>query len=344
MRDKTPITQFDYHLPQASIAQHSVEPRDHSKLLLIDREGGPSVHKVFFEIENELQAGDVLVMNKTKVFKARLYGAVKDREVEVFLLRAKGEHWETLIKPGKRVGLGETILFEGIEAQVKEKREDGVVLLQFNVSAEEVLAYTQAHGEIPIPPYVKEVPDSLDLYQTVYAEEVGSVAAPTAGFHFTKALLEKLEKKGVQIEYVTLHVGIGTFRPIKTETIEEHQMHAEVVQIDQEVAVRINQAKQEGRRIIAVGTTSVRSLEGVAGLCEGALCPKGFSDEVNLFISPGYEFKIVDAIITNFHLPKSSLLVLISAFAGRENVLRAYEEAIKKGYRFYSFGDAMFIR
>ena len=343
MNVSTPISLFDYDLPPECIAQHSVAPRDHSKLLLLNRQTGERRHRLFFEIIEELHTGDVLVLNQTKVFKARLYGRVRDHEVEVFLLKGNGQEWQSLLKPGRHVRVGDHILFNDLEAIVKEKTKDGRVILRFPFGVQEIITYSQTHGEIPIPPYVKETPETLEHYQTVYAKEVGSVAAPTAGFHFTESLLKQIQEKGVQIEYVTLHVGIGTFRPIKTQTIEEHEMHAEFVQIEKEVAQRIHQAKQEGRRIIAVGTTSVRCLEGVTQKCGGTLCSEGFSGEINLFITPGYTFQMVDALITNFHLPKSSLLVLVSAFAGREAVLTAYQEAIEKGYRFYSFGDAMFF-
>ncbi len=413
----TPVSQFDYVLPPERIAQCSVEPRDRSRLMALDRihtprlptEGqqaaplgrganvAPWRHKRFFEIADELQAGDVLVVNKTKVFKARLRGRVTPsfeegaggssgggKDVEIFLLRprveAAGSSWEALARPGRRVRVGDVIaLAEGWSCVVVAKEKDGRVRLSFAQTADEVIAFANAHGEIPVPPYVKTAPDAFDRYQTVYAERVGSVAAPTAGFHFTAELIERLKGKGVQFETIVLHVGIGTFRPMKTETIEEHEMHAEYVEIEGDTARRINQAKAEGRRVIAVGTTTVRALEGAAaatpppaeegpagslplerggrvysrpllskeGLGVVAGCPlpaDGFVGDVNLFITPGFRFRIVDALITNFHLPKSTLLVLVSAFAGREHVLAAYEEAVKQGYRFYSFGDAMFIR
>jgi S-adenosylmethionine:tRNA ribosyltransferase-isomerase len=345
MGKSTSIKEFDYHLPQAQIAQRSVEPRDHARLLLLERVSGKRIHKTFYEILDEFKLGDVLVMNQTKVFKARLEGIVNEKKIEVFLLRAnKDGLWQSLIKPGKRVGEGDKIDLQGIEVVVKEKKSDGVVVLEMGLSPEEVIAHANKVGEVPIPPYVEKTKEALENYQTVYANEVGSVAAPTAGFHFTEELLEKIADKGVQIEFVTLHVGIGTFRPIKTETIEEHEMHAEFVEIEEGVAVRINKAKNEGRRIIAVGTTSVRSLEGVAMVSGGVLPECGFAGDVNLFISPGFEFQVVDALITNFHLPKSSLLVLVSALAGRESILEAYKEAVEQEYRFFSFGDAMFIR
>lgn len=346
----TSVNFFDYNLPSELIAQKSVEPRDQSRLLILDKKTGARGHKKFFEIIDELQAGDVLVMNKTKVFKARLRGQVDEKEIEVFLLREKEGDWEVLIKPGRLVSIGSKIQLGDLEAEVIEK--GAVVRIKINAGLDDVLAYADQHGEIPIPPYVKQVPDKLEKYQTVYAEQTGSVAAPTAGFHFTEKLLEQIKEKGVQIEFVTLHVGIGTFRPMKTKTIEEHEMHAEFVQVDGEVAERINQAKEGGRRIIAVGTTTVRTLEGVTnvdfppsqGGIKGGLPLEGFSGDVNLFIKPGYKFKIVDALITNFHLPKSTLLVLVSALAGRENIMAACKEAVAQKYCFYSFGDAMFIK
>lgn len=370
----TPTSQFDYHLPSDRIAQHSIEPRDYSKLMILNRQTGEIQHKHFFNIIDELCVGDVLVFNDTKVFKARL--EIKSDEVmkswsggvkEVFLLRcvrdgvflplAKGEVrrgsvWQALIRPAKKIQVGDIIKIKNVEIVVREKHDEGVVLLEFPMDEAGVLSFTDLYGSIPIPPYVSEVPDDVNKYQTVYAREVGSVAAPTAGFHFTRELLDSIKQKGIEIVFVTLHVGIGTFRPMQSETIEDHTMHSEFVQIPKETVSVINRAKSEGRRVIAVGTTTVRSLEGVAALsssCKGevwrGLLPEhGFSGDVNLFITPGFVFKVIDALITNFHLPKSTLLVLVSAFAGRENVLCAYDIAVKKKYRFFSFGDVMFIR
>jgi S-adenosylmethionine:tRNA ribosyltransferase-isomerase len=345
MSKSTPLSHFNYHLPQERIAQTSVEPRDHSRLLILDKNTGQRIHKQFYEILDELVRGDVLVMNQTKVFKARLEGEVRGKTIEVFLLRANEDgSWQSLVRPGKAVIEDDQINLSGISVRVKEKMPDGVVLLETDLSPEQVIAHANAVGEVPIPPYVGKSKEALENYQTVFAKKIGSVAAPTAGFHFTEALLEKINNKGVQIEFVTLHVGIGTFRPIKTETIEEHEMHAEFVEITDEVARRIHKAKTEGRRIIGVGTTSTRALEGVAAVSGGGLPATGFVGDVNLFISPGFTFKVIDALITNFHLPKSSLLVLVSALAGRESILEAYEEAVSMDYRFFSFGDAMFIR
>ncbi|MBI2475478.1 tRNA preQ1(34) S-adenosylmethionine ribosyltransferase-isomerase QueA [Candidatus Uhrbacteria bacterium] len=364
----TQIEEFNYHLPKELIAQHSILPRDHSRLMVLDRQTGKLKHKKFFEIVDELKEGDVLVFNDTKVFRARMIGKVgNDREVgkvkaeiEIFLLRARENNvWETMARPGRKVQVGQTICLEyGIKklcCEVFEKKSDGIVLVKFDRAPEDVIVFANEYGEIPIPPYVKNKPERLEDYQTIYAKEAGSVAAPTAGFHFTENLMEKLKSKGVQFEFVTLHVGIGTFRPMKTATIEEHEMHSEFVSISKETADRINQAKKEKRRVIAVGTTTVRTLEGVASSCchpepfdfaqgklrEGSFI--AFTGDVNLFIKPGFDFKIIDGLITNFHLPKSTLLVLVSAFVGRENVLRAYKEAVAQKYRFFSFGDAMFI-
>ncbi|MCX6715290.1 MAG: tRNA preQ1(34) S-adenosylmethionine ribosyltransferase-isomerase QueA [Candidatus Uhrbacteria bacterium] len=342
----TPISQFSYELPKELIAQHSVEPRDSSKLMLLDRTTGEIQHKHFYDIVDELVAGDVLVFNDTKVFRARMMGTCRELDVEAFLLRcvssATHSVWQALLRPGKKISVGDVIVIDDLEVVVREKQEDGVALLEFPLDEASILSFTDTHGSIPIPPYVNEVPDDANKYQTVYAREVGSVAAPTAGFHFTNELLEKIKAKGVELAFVTLHVGIGTFRPVQTETIEEHIMHAEFVTISKETSETIRLAKEEGRRVIAVGTTTVRSLEGVALLFGGKL-PEEFSGDVNMFIKPGFEFKVIDALITNFHLPKSTLLVLVSAFAGRESVLHAYEEAVREKYRFFSFGDAMFI-
>jgi S-adenosylmethionine:tRNA ribosyltransferase-isomerase len=334
---------FNYSLPEGQIAQHSVEPRDHSRLMALDRRTGTWKHKQFFEIADELGAGDVLVFNDTKVFRARL--KTKDG-LEMFLLRATdGRKWETLMRPGKKILIGQKVdnfprsrkVVNSLSGVVLEKKSDGVVMIEFDQPPHEVISFANENGEIPIPPYVRERPSSLDQYQTIYAKEIGSVAAPTAGFHFTKCLMDELRVKNVQFEFVTLHVGLGTFRPMKSQTLEAHKMHSELVSIDEQTAQRINQAKREGRRVIAVGTTTVRTLEGIDPI-------HVYTGDMNLFIKPGFDFKIIDGLITNFHLPKSTLLVLVCAFAGREHILAAYKEAIKQHYRFFSFGDAMFIR
>ena len=340
----TPVTDFFYDLPEERIAQVPIEPRDASKLLVLDRETGEVRHRnVFSEILDELNAGDVLVFNVSKVFKARLM----IDGFEVFVLKVRDGEIDALVKgsrklkaKGQKLGALEVI----------SKTDDGIVTLRSSMTAAEMFEFCERHGSVPTPPYVTGKLEHDDRYQTVYAESTGSLAAPTAGLHFTPELIERIRSKGIQIEHVTLHVGIGTFRPVQTEHIEDHTMHAEYVEISADTAHRINAAKIEGRRVIAVGTTTVRALEGIASLShpehgEGSPVKlEVFSGELNIFITPGFRFQIIDAMITNFHLPKSTLLMLVSAFAGRENVLAAYQEAIARHYRFFSFGDAMFIR
>jgi len=331
---------FDYPLPPERIAQEPVRPRDSSRLLVLDRRTGALEHRRFFEIGGFLRPGDLLVVNRSKVFKARL---MAKQGIEIFLLRPEGSGWIALAKPGRKLKPGATVEFaDGTTCSVSGKLADGTVVLDFGKPADEVLALTDAIGQVPTPPYVgKQVSDAAD-YQTVYAREVGSVAAPTAGFHFTPELIAKLKTQGVRFAEAILHVGLGTFRPIKTDTLEAHEMHEEWLDIPAETRQAIAETKQAGGRVIAVGTTTVRALE--SGL------DHGFTD---IFITPGYRFKTVDALITNFHLPKSTLVVLVSAFAGehqadsdwgRRAVLDAYRQAISLGYRFYSFGDAMLIK
>lgn len=330
----TPISQFDYELPPEFIAQSSVEPRDHSKLMLLDRASGEVCHKHFYDIVDELKAGDVLVFNVSKVFRARL----RSDEFEVFVLKVRDGEVDALVRPGKKVK--DVVELPDLSLKLVRRTDDGVFTFATGKTAMEMFAYCDAHGEIPTPPYVSSTVDEDQKYQTVYARETGSVAAPTAGFHFTNELLGRIRAKGVQIEEVILHVGIGTFRPVQTEIVEEHTMHSEWVSLSADVAGRLNAAKQEGRRVIAVGTTTVRALEGVVATT-GDL--GAFEGELNIFITPGFAFKVIDGLVTNFHLPKSTLLMLVSALAGRENVLAAYEEAKRHGYRFFSFGDAMFV-
>lgn len=356
----TPTSLFDYTLPPERIAQQSVEPRDHSRLLAMNRTSVETQHRRFFEIGEFLRPGDVLVCNETRVFKARLRGVVGKREIEVFLLRpvvaaSYSRHceegasatdeaisiWESLVQPGRAVHVGDAIEIGPHRALVQAKREDGAVELVFDAEHETIFSYAEAHGEIPVPPYVVQAPVRDEQYQTVYAKTRGSAAAPTAGFHFTPRLIAELRHQGIEFAFVTLHVGLGTFRPIKSETIEEHAMHSEFVSIAPEAARQINRAKQEGRRVIAVGTTVMRALEATAR--NDRLPADGFSGDVNIFITPGWQFQIPDGLITNFHLPHSTLLVLVSAFAGRKSILVAYQEAIRERYRFYSFGDAMLI-
>ena len=335
---------FYFDLPQELIAQDPLEDRSSSRLLMLDKNTGAVSHHVFREITDFLNPGDCLVLNNTKVIPARLLG---EREgtgahVEVLLLkRREGDVWETLVKPGKKCKSGTRLSFgEGVlKAEVLETVEEGNRLIHFEYEGiwEEVL---DRLGEMPLPPYITHKLQDRNRYQTVYAKYEGSAAAPTAGLHFTKELLEQIEKKGVNIAYVTLHVGLGTFRPVKEENVLEHHMHSEFYQVTEEAARKINTTKKAGGRIICVGTTSCRTIESAADE-KGEVHPG--SDNTEIFIYPGYRFKVLDALITNFHLPESTLVMLVSALAGRENVLNAYHEAIKERYRFFSFGDAMFI-
>ena len=335
---------FYFDLPQELIAQDPLEDRSSSRLLMLDKNTGAVSHHVFREITDFLNPGDCLVLNNTKVIPARLLG---EREgtgahVEVLLLkRREGDVWETLVKPGKKCKPGTRLSFgEGVlKAEVLETVEEGNRLIHFEYEGiwEEVL---DRLGEMPLPPYITHKLQDRNRYQTVYAKYEGSAAAPTAGLHFTKELLEQIEKKGVNIAYVTLHVGLGTFRPVKEENVLEHHMHSEFYQVTEEAARKINTTKKAGGRIICVGTTSCRTIESAADE-KGEVHPG--SDNTEIFIYPGYRFKVLDALITNFHLPESTLVMLVSALAGRENVLNAYHEAIKERYRFFSFGDAMFI-
>ncbi|PJA47684.1 tRNA preQ1(34) S-adenosylmethionine ribosyltransferase-isomerase QueA [Candidatus Uhrbacteria bacterium CG_4_9_14_3_um_filter_36_7] len=336
---------FFYKLPFSSIAQYSAQPRDHSRLLVLNRNTGEKDHLSFFELGNYLDPGDVLVFNQSKVFRARLSGKANGKALEIFLLRCLSEsinssYWEVLAKPGKILSQGTEInLSSKLVARVFSKQHE-VVQLVIDASKTNVLEFAHEFGQIPIPPYVKQIPEKLSDYQTVYAKQVGSVAAPTAGFHFTDRLLQELKQQGIQMEFITLHVGLGTFLPVKTETLEQHEIHSEYVEVDEITALRINKAKKDGRRVIAVGTTTVRTLEGIVKK-NGSF--EAYRGEVNLFIKPGFSFEIIDAMITNFHLPKSTLLALVSAFASRETIIQTYEEAIQKDYRFFSFGDAMLI-
>lgn len=393
---------FDYFLLSELIAQTPVEPRDHSRLMVIDRKTKTVEHRHFFDIVDYLKAGDVLVWNNSKVFKARLHGKlVLDKEsdnliettdkdskyseailntsvVEVFLVRPMENRgvWKVLAKPGKKLRLGMKVVFaEDFMCEVIAKELDGTVLVQFQDEDMIVREKANKYGEVPLPPYIgkeqgsrnKDQKSPLDeggkggvqsrheefnRYQTVYAKHEGSVAAPTAGFHFTPELIEKLKSKGVEFAEVTLHVGLGTFLPVKSDKVEGHQMHGEWVELTEKNADSINQAKAEGRRVIAVGTTTVRTLEGIAHMQKSPLeggrgvfkSIQPYSGDLNIFITPGFEFKIIDALITNFHLPKSTLIMLVSAFMGdREFALECYKKAVEEKYRFYSFGDAMLI-
>ncbi|MDY2986333.1 MAG: tRNA preQ1(34) S-adenosylmethionine ribosyltransferase-isomerase QueA [Peptoniphilus sp.] len=333
---------FNYYLPKELIAQHPLEDRTNSRLLKLNRENGGIEHDHFYNIINELNSSDVLVINNTRVIPARIYGHRKDKEelIEFLLLNHKNDTWECLVKPGKKAKIGTEIIFsDELKGEIIDISEDGnrFIKLEYDGIFENIL---DKLGEMPLPPYITERLEDKDRYQTVYSKYRGSSAAPTAGLHFTKELLEKIKEKGVEIVEVTLHVGLGTFRPVKVDNIDEHKMHSEHYVVTKEAAEKINNAKQEGRRIIAVGTTSIRTLESA---CDGEKLVHG-SGDTDIFIYPGYEFKIVDALITNFHLPESTLIMLVAAFTSKEIILNAYQEAVKEKYRFFSFGDAMFIR
>ncbi len=335
---------FYFDLPEELIAQDPLEDRSSSRLLTLGKESGAVEHHIFREIIDYLNPGDCLVLNNTKVIPARLLGQKADTGagVEVLLLkRHEGDLWETLVKPGKKCRPGARLTFgDGLlNAEVIDTMEEGNRLIRFEYEGiwEEVL---DRLGEMPLPPYITHKLQDKNRYQTVYAKYEGSAAAPTAGLHFTPQLLKAIEEKGVDIAYVTLHVGLGTFRPVKVDNILEHHMHSEYYQVSAEAAEKINRAKDNGKRVICVGTTSCRTIESAADE-NGRL--QECCDNTEIFIYPGYKFKVLDALITNFHLPESTLVMLVSALAGRENVLAAYEEAVKERYRFFSFGDAMFI-
>ena len=335
---------FDYFLPEELIAQTPIKERDHSRLLVLDKETGNINHERFDNIINYLNPDDVLVINNTKVLPARLIGNKEDTDavIEVLLLKDLGEDtWECLCKPAKRVKIGTIINFNDLlKLECTYIGEDGIRHFKFiyNGILMEIL---DKLGEMPLPPYIHEKLKDKDRYQTVYAKEVGSAAAPTAGLHFTKELLSKIKDKGIKIEEITLHVGLGTFRPVQVEDVTKHKMHSEFYSMSKETADTLNKAKKEGRRIIAVGTTTTRTLETIMSLYNEFKETSGWTD---IFIYPGYKFKGIDALITNFHLPKSTLVMLVSAFAGKENIMNAYKEAVDEKYRFFSFGDAMFIK
>ena len=339
------VKDFYYDLPQELIAQDPLEDRSSSRLLVLGKEDGSIRHEVFRNITQYLNAGDCLVINNTKVIPARLFG---EREgtgatIEILLLKRKeNDTWETLVKPGKKAKPGTKISFGGglLTGEVVDVVEDGNRLIQFTYEGifEEILDQL---GQMPLPPYITHTLQDKNRYQTVYAKYDGSAAAPTAGLHFTPELLEEIRGKGVKIAEVTLHVGLGTFRPVKVEQVQDHHMHSEYYEVTEEAATLINETKQTGGRVIAVGTTSCRTLESAAAE-DGSLSAKsGWTD---IFIYPGYTFKVIDALITNFHLPESTLVMLVSALAGRDHIMNAYAEAVKERYRFFSFGDAMFIQ
>lgn len=336
---------FDFDLPEELIAQTPLLNRSESKLLSLNKATGEYTDEVFKDIIHHLNEGDVLVLNDTRVLPARLHGEKVDTHghIELLLLtNIEGYKWEVLAKPAKRAKVGTTISFgDGrLKATILEELEHGGRILEFHYNGV-FLEILDSLGEMPLPPYIKERLTDRERYQTVYAKEVGSAAAPTAGLHFTKELLQQIAQKGVNIAYITLHVGLGTFRPVSVDNLEDHKMHAEFYNVSKETAQLINDTKANGKRVIAVGTTTIRTLETVGRDNNGKMVESsGWSD---IFISPGFDFKIVDAFSTNFHLPKSTLVMLVSAFAGRENILNAYQHAIDQKYRFFSFGDAMFV-
>ena len=335
---------FDYYLPEELIAQTPIKDRDKSRLLVMDRKTGELEHKNFYDIIDYLNPGDVLVLNNTKVMPARLIGHKVDTDavIEVLMLKDLGEDtWECLSKPAKRVKVGSIIKFsDELSAECTFVGDDGIRHYKFIYNGI-LLEILDRLGEMPLPPYIHEKLKDKDRYQTVYAKEVGSAAAPTAGLHFTKELLNKIKDKGIIIEEITLHVGLGTFRPVEVEDVTNHKMHSEFYTMSKETAKVLNKAKKDGRRIISVGTTTTRTLETIMNLYNEFKECSGWTD---IFIYPGYEFKAIDALITNFHLPKSTLVMLVSAFSTKDNIINAYNEAVKEKYRFFSFGDAMFIK
>lgn len=339
------VNLFDFHLPEHLIAQTPLADRTASRLLALNRRTGEVEHRTFPDIIEYLKPGDLLVLNDTRVIPARLHGVKPDTggHVEVLLLKQEQDDmWEVLVKPAKRLKQGASVRFgDELTGTVIEEREMGARLIRFEYTGifNEIL---DRLGQMPLPPYIKEQLNDRERYQTVYAKHEGSAAAPTAGLHFTNSILEQIRAKGVRIAMITLHVGLGTFRPMSADVVEEHVMHAEYYEMSEEAAALINETRSSGGRIIAVGTTSCRTLETVAGRygAEPVAACSGWTD---IFIYPGYEFRLVDSLLTNFHLPKSTLVMLVSAFAGREHIMAAYREAIEQEYRFFSFGDAMFI-
>ncbi len=335
---------FYYELPQELIAQDPLVDRSSSRLLVMDKKTGVIEHKIFKDVKKYLKEGDCLVLNDTKVIPARLLGTKEDTgaAVEVFLLKRRGDsEWETLVRPGKKLRAGARVIFgdNDLVCEIKSVLPDGnrIVSFEFDGIFEEIL---DKLGQMPLPPYITKKLADKDRYQTVYAKNKGSAAAPTAGLHFTKSLLDEIENSGVKIAYVTLHVGLGTFRPVKVNDVKDHHMHSEWYRISSEAADLINETKRSGGRVICVGTTSCRTIESASDTSGNVSAGSGDTD---IFIYPGYDFKIMDGLITNFHLPESTLLMLVSAFAGKENIMNAYEEAIRERYRFFSFGDAMML-
>lgn len=344
------IDEFDYHLPEKQIAVRGIEPRDHSKLLITNRQGETLENKKFFNIVDHLNPGDVLILNNSKVFKARIFANIEGRSAkyEVIIVEVlksgEGVELKALIKHSRKAKIGKNIIFpNGLQAEVVEKELDHGLVTMFAKCSNPAdwFDMLDMHGEVPLPPYIENEGITLEEYETRHAEKLGSVATPTAGRHFTPELLAALKEKGVIIKYITLHVGIGTFQPVWVENIHDHKMHQEYAELPSDAVNAILQAKKSGNRVVAVGTTTVRTLEGFAAA--GELQPKNYAGYIDIYITPGFKFKIVDALITNFHLPKSTLLMMVSAFMGHDFMQRAYEEAINNDYRFYSLGDAMLI-
>ena len=338
------IEQFYFELPEELIAQTPLEKRDTSKLLVLDKKTGEIEHKHFTDIIDYLESGDTLVLNDTKVIPARLYGVKEETKalIEILLLKeVKKDTWECLVKPAKRIHVGEIVKFsDKLSAQCTEVKDEGIRVFKliYKGILYEIL---DELGEMPLPPYIHEKLKDKDRYQTVYAKNIGSAAAPTAGLHFTLDLLNKIKEKNVNVVYITLHVGLGTFRPVNVENINDHKMHSEFYMMSKETAEVLKQTRKNNKKIISVGTTSTRTLETIMNLYGEFKECSGWTD---IFIYPGYKFKAIDNLITNFHLPKSTLVMLVSALAGRENIMNAYKEAIKREYRFFSFGDSMFIK
>lgn len=339
------VSEFDFYLPEELIAQHPLKQRDSSRLMVLDKKTGEIEHKIFHDVINYLNPGDTLVLNNTRVLPARLIGEKEETggKIEFLLLkRIEGDKWECLAKPGKRAKVGARFTFGSgrLKCEVIDIAEEGNRIIEFSYDGifEEVL---DELGEMPLPPYITEKLQDRERYQTVYSKEEGSAAAPTAGLHFTEELLDEIKKKGINIAYLTLHVGLGTFRPVKVEDTDSHVMHSEFYQLDEENAKIINETKKRANKIISVGTTSTRTLETIGDENGFVRAQSGWTD---IFIYPGYKFKVVDELITNFHLPESTLIMLVSALAGKENIMRAYNEAVKEKYRFFSFGDAMIIK
>lgn len=339
---------FDYNLPEELIAQEPVEPRDHCRLMVLERNSGRIEHRIFKEIVDYLQEGDALVLNDTKVIPARLFGQkTTGAGVELLLLHeTRADVWEALVRPGNKIKPGNTLIFGAgseqeapLKARVIDRTDFGgrIVSLEYEGELDKIL---HRLGEMPLPPYIHRELDDPDQYQTVYARERGSAAAPTAGLHFTPELLQEIKEMGVRLVYITLHVGLGTFRPVNTRRVEEHKMHSEFYRVTPEAAELINRTRRKGGRIIAVGTTVIRTLETVGDDTGKVRAGEGWTD---IFIYPGYRFKVIDGMVTNFHLPKSTLIMMVSSFAGREKIMEAYQEAMNLGYRFFSFGDAMLI-